>query len=232
MNNKKRLAILMILAVCVKTALAQANTFPVFDVEQTKKEITLELSRNLKGSSQEQPILLLVGGYPGAGKTTLIKALSEKDGIAVISWNAVRQALQDRQLKGSPFDPEIIVSVYQNLLRMCFQRHLNVVIDANAHARTIREVESFVEKEQDAQAYKVIKICLNPPTETLFSRLRARPQIEGLHQGMVSDLERDLKSSHKKIDFKDYALVIDTEKNSFETELNIVEAFLEPYLNK
>lgn len=232
MNNKKRLAILMVLAVCIKTTLAQANIFPVFNVEQTKNEITLELSKDLRGSSQEQPILLLVGGYPGAGKTTLIKALSEKDGIAIISWDAVRQALQDRRLKGSPFDWEIIESVYQNLLRMCFERHLNVAIDANAYAHNIREIESFAQKQQDRQPYTVIKICLKPPTETLFSRVRTRTQIETLHQGMESDLERDLKSSHKKIDLNDYALIIDTEKTSFETELKIVEAFLEPYLTK
>ncbi len=230
MRCKSVLAVLVFFVLGMKTVPAQADAFPVFDVEQVKKEIILELSKNLSRSPQEQPILLMVGGFPGSGKTTLINALSEKHDIAVISWNAIRQALLDRRLRGSPFDPEIIQDVHQNLLRMCVQRHIHVAIDANAHARTIREVESFLETLQDGQEYKVIKICLNPPIETNFSRLRSRQQIEGLHQGTESDLQRDIQSSKKKIDFNDYALVINTEELSFETELNVVDAFLKPYL--
>lgn len=230
MKYKSLLAGLVFSVLCMKSSMARADTFPVFDVEQTKKEITLQLSKNLAGSPHAQPIILLVGGFPGSGKTTLINALSEKHDITVISWNAIRQALLDRRLQGSPYDGEIIDSVHQNLLRLCMQRHINVVIDANAHARTIREIESFLEKEQNGQAYTVVKICLNPPIETNFSRIRARQQIEGIHQGTETDLQRDLNSSKKKIDLNAYALVINTAEISFETELNVVNAFLEPYL--
>lgn len=209
-------------------AMAHAD-YPTVDIEEVKREITLELSRGFNGTSHEQPIVLLVGGYPGAGKTTLLNALSHTHDLVIISWNAVRQALLDRGLRGSPFDWEIIEGVYQNLLKMCMQRHLNVAIDANAHAKNIREIESFLHKEPDAEVYRIVKLCLNPSVETLFARIRSRIQRADLHQGTESDLERDLKSSKKKIDFNDYALVVNTEVISLETELNIIHAFLEPY---
>jgi ATP-dependent Lon protease len=41
-----------------------------FDVEKVKQEIFSELSKNLKCNKKNNPILILVGGYPGAGKTT------------------------------------------------------------------------------------------------------------------------------------------------------------------
>ncbi len=131
--------------------------------------------------------------------------------------------LLDRRLEGSPHDFEIVIAVYRNLLRMCMQRHLNVAIDMNAHSSNIKEVESFVKREQDGQGYQVVKICLNPSVEALFARVRARPQIEGLHQGTEKDVQNDISATIKKIDFNDYALVVNSEIVPFETEFNFFD---------
>lgn len=96
-----------------------------FDVEQVKNEIYIQLSKDLKAGSKNEPILILIGGYPGAGKTTLINALLQMYDIDVISWNSIRQALLDRGLKGSSYDWEIIEAVNHSLFKHCHHRKIN-----------------------------------------------------------------------------------------------------------
>ena len=121
-----------LLSACLCVIFINTSAY-AFDVEQIKSEIFLQLSQDLKANPKSKPLLILIGGYPGAGKTTLIHALAHSHDIAVISWNAIRQALLDRHLKGSPYDWEIIESVNQNLFRKCLQRHAHIIIDANAY---------------------------------------------------------------------------------------------------
>jgi cytidylate kinase len=217
---------LLLFVFCLNIACAHASDTP--DAEQIKKEIILEISADFAGHPHVRPIFLLVGGYPGAGKTTLINALADEHDLTIISWNAIRQAFLDRHLRGTSFDKEHFESIHLTLLTKCLEQHSNIVIDANAHAQNIKTFEDFLEAEGYGQEYRVVKLCLNPPIETHFKRLRAREQKEELHQGTESDLERDLNLPFKKINFNDYALVINTEEVPFETELKIVNAFLEP----
>ena len=219
---------LILFACCICLIVMTSKTY-AFDVERVKNEIFVQLSQDLKGNSKNKPLLILIAGYPGAGKTTLIQALVQTHDMEVISWNAMRQALLDRHLKGSPYDWEIIESVNQKLLRVCLQRRVNVIIDANAYANNIQLFENLL----DTQLYRIIKICLNPPPAVLLSRIRERTQKEGLHQGTEIDLLRDLNSEHKKINMNDYSLVIKNDASiSFETEVNIVNSFLKPYFDE
>lgn len=213
--------------------IAKTTVVSAFDVERVKNEIFIQLSKDLKGNPKNKPILILIGGYPGAGKTTLINALAQTYDISVISWNAIRQALLDRGLKGSPYDWEIIEAVNQHLFRVCLERKTNVIIDANAYAKNIQLFENLLEVEQCRNTYRLIKICLNPPSEILFSRISAREQKKGLHQGTEEDLLRDLNSEHKKINANDYSLMIKNDENiPFETELDIVNSLLKPYFKE
>jgi deoxyadenosine/deoxycytidine kinase len=200
-----------------------------FDVEQVKQEITAQLSQELVGYQSNNPILILIGGYPGAGKTTLIDSLAQTHNLVVISWNAIRQALLDRHLRGSPHDWEIIESVNRNLFKICLQHHANIIIDANAHATNIQLFEKLLEDHRDV--YQVVKICLNPSFDTLLKRVRARVQREDVHQGTEIDLLKDIDAPHKKIDKNDYDLIIKNDEYiTLEAELNIVHAFLQIFM--
>lgn len=223
---------LIVFAFClffiVKTAAIYA-----FDVEQVKSEIFIQLSKDLKRNAKNKPLLILIGGYPGAGKTTLINALIQTHDIDVISWNAIRQALLDRHLKGSPYDWEIIEAVNQNLFKTCIQHNANIVIDANAYGKNIKLFENLLEMEHSQDRYRIIKICLNPPLEILLSRVRAREQKESVHQGTEEDVIKDFNSEHKKINMTDYSLIVKNDNNiDFKTELNIVNSFLQPFFEQ
>lgn len=203
-----------------------------FDVEQAKNEIFIELSKNLNGTPKNNPILLLIGGYPGSGKTTLINALTQSHDFSVIRWDNIRQALVDRHIKGSPYDSEILNFVNQNLFRLCLQRSTNIIIDANAYSNNIKLFEKLLETENYQNIYRVLKICLNPPTEVLLSRLNTRKQQTNIHQGTEADLLRDLNSEYKKVDINDYSLIINNnEFISIDTEINIVNSLLKPYFD-
>ena len=172
-------------------------------------------------------MLILIGGYPGSGKTTLVKGLRKTHDIAVISLDAIRQSLIDRGLEAVSYEEKITQEVYLNLLRIGFQHRINLVLDSNASAWKIRTIEHFLETERPDQIYKIAKICLNPPVETLFDRVLAREQKEGLHQGTESDLRNTLISPLKKIDLNDYHLILNNQAIPFETELKIVNNYLD-----
>lgn len=197
-----------------------------FNVEAVAKEITEELAQKLQGNPTASPFVLLVGGYPGAGKTALIQAIAQSHNVAIVSLNDVRQCLLDRKTRGSLLDWDVIQKVYQNLLTISLEKGFNVAIDTNAHSQKMGEVESFLQQDPHGRNYKVVKILLHPSTETLFSRIRARVQMEGVHQGTEHDLKRDLATPFKRIDPSQYDLVIDTEKTSFAEELAQVDELL------
>lgn len=203
-----------------------------FDVERVKWEITEQLCRELGGCcARDKPVLLLIGGFPGSGKTTLIRALCQRDDFAVIAWNDIRQALLDRHIFGSSHVPEIIWSVNRALFKMCLERRVNIIIDANAHCTNIKLFEDLLEEERCSHIYRVVKICLNPPLHTLLNRVSARVQIEGFHQGTVDDVLKDTVAPFKQLNRDDYALIIKNDEwIPFETELCIVNAFLRPFL--
>lgn len=232
MKHMIRQRSLIVIAYCL-FLLSKTATIYAFDTEQIKNEIFIDLSKKLKCNPKNGPILILIGGYPGAGKTTLINSLINTYDIDVISWNSIRQALLDRHLKGSPYDWEIIESVNQRLFKTCLQHNTNIAIDANAYANNIKLFEDLLEIEHSQDRYRIIKICLNPPLEILLTRVRAREQKECVHQGTEEDLIRDFNSEYKKINLSDYSLIIKNDNEiDFETELNVVMSFLTPYFNQ
>lgn len=201
-------------------------------IEEVKESIIATLAPTLIGPSQSQPVLILIGGYVGSGKTTLSLALKAKYGITVFSLNSIRQAMLDKGIdirSSKKEERAILFDIYPKLLSPCIANQQDIVIDANANRQGIEDALSFLRRNHGGNVYRIIKIHLKASEKTLRKRVNARIQSPTIHQGTEADLNYELHTPSKAIFSDDYDLVIDTENTPFEDELSIVNNFLEPY---
>lgn len=198
-------------------------------VDAIKENIIASLSQTLTGNSQSQPLLILIGGYVGSGKTTLSKAIAEKYGMTIFSLNSIRQAMLKEGCdirSNKQEERKILFDVYPRLLAPCVANQQHIVIDANANRQGIQDALRFLQENTGGRTYHVAKIHLRASDEELHKRVRARIQQADLHQGTESDLDHELRTPAKAIHPEDYDLIIDTENTSFEEEIGIVYEFV------
>lgn len=188
---------------------------------QLERGIIDELSKDFITQSQErEPVLILVGGFQGAGKSSLIKRIKEVFDLNVISTDAIRQSLF-RKIEISPEFSKHVSNIYTALAKKSLI-NTDTIIDANAHSKRIEEIENLLKSENFNQ--NTIKFFLKTSEETLKSRVRARQPTPGHYQGTEKDLEASLASA--KINFDDYDLIVDTDKKNEDDVYKLVESFL------
>lgn len=186
-------------------------------------EIVHELSRNFVSSNQTEPTLYLVGGYQGAGKTSLIKRIQNIYDANVISTDAIRQNLMTRGIKASP---QVVSRIYENLIKHSLSNRANTIIDANAHANRLKEIDQLL--IQNNFKAKKVKIFLKASEGVLRNRIRNREPIPGCYQGTEKDLEGSLELA--KMHDKDYDLIVETDNKTLEQVQDTVIDFLNPKL--
>jgi protein tyrosine phosphatase/predicted kinase len=192
---------------------------------ELEQEITCEFEKKLKARAQKQPVLILIGGFQGSGKSSLITRIKEIYDTNIISTDSIRQSLFDRGVKVSPEFSKYVSNIYSNLVKKSLKINSNIIIDANSHSKRITEMEKLL-KENNSH-YSMIKIFLNASEATLRDRIKTRKPTLGSYQGTESDLEAALSST--KIDLEDYDLIIDTDKLSQSNVFELVNDFIFPY---
>lgn len=181
-----------------------------------------------KVCDQKQPVLILVGGFQGSGKSTLISRINETYKINIVSTDAIRQSLCDSGIKVSPEFEKRVDEIYEELIEKYLSNNSSIIIDANAHAKRIENIENLV-KEKNSR-HLLIKIFLNASEEVLKDRIKNRKSIEGIYQGTLSELEESL--STVEIDFNDYDLILDAENMSKDDVFESVNDFIFSYIGK
>lgn len=192
---------------------------------QLEQEITHELGNKFKAKAQEQPVLILIGGFQGSGKTSLITRIKEIYDVNVISTDSIRQSLFNRGIKVSPEFSKYVSNIFANLVKKAILMRSNLLIDANAHSTRIAEMEKLL-KENNSH-YSIVKVFLNASEATLKSRVKTRKPIVGSYQGTEGDLIAALAST--KINLEDYDLIVDTDKLNENDVFDVVNDFIFHY---
>jgi cytidylate kinase len=193
-----------------------------------EKEIFYELSENFIAFPQKgESVLILIGGFQGSGKTSLIERIKKTFEFNIISTDSIRQSLFNKGIEVSPEFSKYVNNISRTLTIKSLI-NTNTIIDANAHSKRIQEMEKLLEAENFKQ--RPLKIFLNTSVEVLKNRVKNRQSIPGCYQGTEKDLESSLISS--KINIEDYDLILDTDNLSKDEVYEKVENFLLNHLPK
>jgi len=189
------------------------------EAERLSQEIidSLELPNRLSS----KPIVLMIGGFQGSGKTTVINSLKDDFGLVVVSLDEIRQKMFD---KGFDFDEkfrEIVKVTGMKLLKYLFQRGYSVAWDTNVTPVRIKEVEELLESENLIN-YDLVKIYFETSKKELIKRLNNRSEVSGRYKGTVNELEESIKKDGK-VDKSIYDLVINTERLDIQAILKVMK---------
>jgi len=166
-------------------------------------------------SEANRPVLVLLSGYSGSGKTSVIKELAKKYSYEFIITDQIRQSLIDQGQ--DPFDEKgsgLTRKIRTDLIAKTDKS--NLVIEGNFDQQGILEL-----KAQMAKTYKVFAVFLKADEDILESRVQKRQPESGMYQGDIEGLRQTLK---RDWDWDSYDLVLDTSKLSpVEVAKRIVE---------
>lgn len=189
-------------------------------------EVSLEFSKEFKAKTQKRPVLILIAGLQGSGKSSLLTRLQEIYDANIISGDTIRHNLFNKGINLTPQFVTSVNNIYLRLIKKSLSDRSHTFIDANAHAKRIAEIETLLQKSKTH--YSVTKIFLRTTPETLKTRVIARQPTDGCYQGTLEELEAALVST--KFNEEDYNLVIDTDDLSKDAILNKVITLLNPLI--
>ena len=126
--------------------------------------------------------LILVGGGPGTGKTTLSKGLSEQIDAQVISTDDIRRQLQEAgsllgaagELGKGLYSPENVAKVYDEVLRqaeLLLRRGTSVILDGTWRDQLQRE---RARKLAADNAVPLVELTCSLPLEVAATRIQDR----------------------------------------------------------
>src|SRR5437870_10370788 len=178
----------------------QATEKETVDPQAHEKQATRYFRLALRYAvSGSEPLVLVVMGRVGTGKTTVAKQLASELDWPVFSSDEIRKTLAGvplaertaPELREKIYSDEMTEQTYRELLRQglaALENRHGVVLDATFSSRTYRE---FLRQECQKAKVHLQVIELDVDRATIASRLKARDQNAGeISDARLEDLEK------------------------------------------
>lgn len=157
-------------------------------VEQISTEISSSWS--FGGQLPKSPVVLMIGGLQGSGKTTALEILRKETDLIIISPDQIRQKLFSRGIKFSEEFVHTVNATRNNLLKIALPKKHNIAIDQFVNPERLNVVEQIVREDKD---YRVIRVLLLVEEETLIQRVEDRENLPGTYKGTMDELKASIE---------------------------------------
>lgn len=192
---------------------------------KTVTELAKEISSlwKLEGPLPKNPIVLLLGGFQGSGKTTVLEILHKDLDLIVVSPDEVRHKLFEREWAVDEKFVHTVNATKNSLLENAINSGHHVIVDQLTTPTRIDIAKGMVNRNSQ---YNLLTVFLNATDAELEKRVGARGKLPGRYKGTVYELKASIKK-HGNQDLSLYNLVLDSGKlspeeiaKSIETKLN------------
>jgi predicted kinase len=141
---------------------------------------------------------LIIGGFTGAGKTTVAARLASDYNYAVFSSDTINDALRDALGKSFKEVSPVAYKVMWHLVRKRLQLGATTVIDAHMAATHIWE--SLDELKKDMPNVQVLPIILQASLDTHRNRIEERGRTNKEHLNLGGDKLDDVLFKYEFIE--------------------------------
>jgi len=167
-----------------------------------------------------KPVLFVMMGLPGAGKTHTATFLAEKLRGFHIEADEFRQELFEEPDR-SPNQDQVVNRISVLLLEKFMNKNINIILDANSNSKNARRQYTSLAKKYN---YKTILVWVQTDIDTSYYRAssRDRRRADDRHSVQVdeSTFERLMKELQAPLQHDDYVVV--SGKHVFNTQLNSI----------
>jgi len=145
-----------------------------------------------------EPTAIVLGGFAGAGKTTLAKELSKTYNYPVFSSDTINDALRTALNISFKEASPTAYKIMWHLVRKQLEAGITVIIDA--HMAAPHTWESLDRLKQYVPEAKVIPIILQASLETHRSRIEERGRTNKEHLNLGGDRLEDVLHKYEYIE--------------------------------
>lgn len=134
---------------------------------------------------KNNPMLVIISGLPGTGKTTLAKKISNEFGLPMVSMDEVKEVMWDTM--GHEFDFEFSDKLGKTAFELAFHyinanlsKGVSMVVEAHFSPERNNERINKLKEKYGAQLVQIYCDC---ETEALQKRFKERMKKDSYHKG-------------------------------------------------